>query len=54
MIVVSWNCGGLGTPFKVNEAKNILAKETPNIFMLQETKTSSQESEKIIKKLKKL
>jgi len=46
MIVVSWNCHGLGTPFKINAARDIIEKENPNIFMIQETKTSSQEAEK--------
>lgn len=50
MIVVSWNCRGLGTTFKVNAVRDILAKEFPDIFMIQETKTNSQESEKMIKK----
>jgi len=52
MIVVSWNCRGLGTPYKANTARDILTKEVPNIFMIQETKTNSQETRKMIQKLK--
>lgn len=52
MIVVSWNCHGLGTIFKVNAARDILVKEKLEIYMIQETKTSKQENKKLIKKLK--
>jgi len=52
MIVVSWNCRGLGTPFKANATRDILIKEVLDILMIQETKTSSQENRKLIQKLR--
>ena len=52
MIVVSWNCHDLGTSFKVNAARDILAKEQPDIYMIQETKLNKQESQKMIQKRK--
>lgn len=52
MIVVSLNCHDLGTSFKLNAARDILAKEKPNIYMIQETKLNKQENQKMIQKLK--
>ena len=52
MIVVSWNCRDLGTSFKVNAARDILAKEQPDIYMIQETKLNKKENKKMIQKLK--
>ena len=52
MIVVSWNFRGLGTSFKFNATRDILAKEQPNIYMIQETKLNKQENQKMIQKLK--
>lgn len=52
MIVVSWNCRSLGTTFKINAARDILVNEKPDIYMIQETKTSKQENQKLIQKLR--
>ncbi len=53
MIVFSWNCCILGTSFKVNVARDVLAKEHRDIYMIQETKLNKKESKKMIQKLKK-
>lgn len=52
MITVSWNCPGVGTSYKANAARDIPMKEVSDIFMIQETKTNSQETGKMIQKLK--
>lgn len=52
MIIVSWNCKGIGTTFKENATRDTLTKENPNILMIQETKANNQESENIKKKFR--
>jgi len=34
MIVVSWNCKGMGSSIKENATRDILAKENPAILMI--------------------
>jgi len=35
MIVVSWNCRGMELSIKENATRDILAKENPDILMIQ-------------------
>ena len=50
MIVVSWNCRGLGHPSKINFLKDLIKSKKPDILLIQDTKLSSQEMEGIIGK----
>ena len=38
MLIISWNCRGLGNPAKAEAFKNILKMEPADILLLQETK----------------
>jgi len=42
----------MGSSIKENATRDILAKENPDILMIQERKTNSQETENIKKKSK--
>ena len=50
MIVVSWNCRGLGHPSQIKFLKDLIKSEKPDILLIQETKLSSQEIDVIIEK----
>jgi exonuclease III len=41
MIVVSWNCRGLGNAPKTYDARDLIRNEKPFIILLQETKKIS-------------
>jgi len=34
MIIVSWNCRGMGSTIKENAARDILINENPDILMI--------------------
>ena len=53
MIIVSWNCRGMGSTIKENAARDILINEKPDILMIQETKSGNQETENLKKKIRK-
>ena len=42
MQLVSWNCRGLGNPFKVDAVKDLLRMVPSNILLLQETKVDEE------------
>lgn len=52
MIVISWNIRGLNSKGKQRYLKEKLKRDKPGIIILQETKTSMQSIEQIIKKNK--
>jgi exonuclease III len=43
MKIVSWNCRGLGGVLKVEEIKNMLKSEKPDILLIQKTKMTEEE-----------
>ena len=53
MIIVSWNCRGMGSPVKENASRDILANENLDLLMIQETKVNNQESENLDKMFRK-
>jgi len=48
MIVISWNIRGLNSKGKQRYLKEKLKKEKPSVMILQETKISVQQIEKLI------
>lgn len=52
MIVVSWNCRGMGSPLKANAVRDLLKSEHPDLLLLQETKITEQEFQNHIKRSK--
>ena len=42
MQLVSWNCRGLGNPFKVDVVKDLLRMVPSDILLLQETKVEEE------------
>lgn len=53
MIIVSWNCRGMGSTIKENAARDILINENPDILMIQEIKACNQDTENPKKKFRK-
>ncbi|GAV83599.1 hypothetical protein CFOL_v3_27048 [Cephalotus follicularis] len=51
MIVLSWNCRGLGNPRVVRALSDLTRKEVPNCVFLVETCLMTQEMEQIRKRL---
>ena len=43
MILVSWNCRGMGSSLKANAVRDLIKAEQPDFLLLQETKISDQE-----------
>eukprot|EP00253_Pinus_taeda_P014197 PITA_14197 len=43
MILVSWNCRGVGSPLKLKAIKDLLKQEQPDLLLIQETKISAQD-----------
>ena len=52
MNLISWNYRGLRHPLKVNATIDLVRTEYPNILLIQETKSSEQEMNQIIQKIK--
>ena len=42
MHIVSWNCRGLGNPFKVEAIKDLIKMASPDVLLLQETKIDEE------------
>ena len=42
MLLVSWNCRGLGNPFKANAVNDLLRMDPSDILLLQETKVDEE------------
>ena len=42
MIIVSWNCKGLGNPLKVEAVKDLIKRASLDILLLQETKIEEE------------
>ena len=42
MLIVSWNCRGLGNPNKTEALKDLLKLDSTDIIMLQETKIEEE------------
>ena len=38
MKIISWNCRGMGSKIKEEATRNLIRIETPDIFLIQETK----------------
>jgi exonuclease III len=47
MIMVSWNCSGLGSASKLNVVKELISIEKPPILLIQETKMNVEEATKL-------
>jgi exonuclease III len=52
MKVVSWNCRGMGSKVKEEAIRSLLMIETPNIFLIQETKMEDKDFLQINKKFR--
>lgn len=52
MIVVSWNCRGLGSSLKENTVRDIINQEQPDLLLIQETKISEHDFQNHIKRYK--
>jgi len=46
MILVSWNCKGMGSPLKLKAIRDLLKQEQPDLLLIQETKTTVQDFQK--------
>lgn len=51
MITISWNCQGLGLPWKVQFLQDIVRQEKPTCIFLCETISNKTKMEKIRHKL---
>jgi exonuclease III len=47
MIILSWNCRGLGTPSAIPNLRRLAQKHRPNVLFLSETLSKAQQMEKI-------
>jgi len=52
MILVSWNCRGLGSSLKTNVAWDLINQEQLDLFLIQETKMSNQDFQNLTKRYK--
>ena len=52
MILVSWNCRGMGSSLKVNAVRDLVKSEQPDFLLLQETKITEQEFKDSTKKIR--
>ena len=50
MKVLSWNSGGLGHPSKSTALRDLISSKNPKILLLQETKQSEVDMQKITSK----
>lgn len=53
MKLLSWNSRGMGHPSKLAALRDLLQTERPDIILLQETKQSQSEMQKIVDAQKK-
>ena len=51
MITISWNCQGLGLPWKVRFLQDMISQEKPNCIFLCETLSNNRKMEEVRKKL---
>jgi len=52
MNMVSWNCRGMGSSLKINAIRDLINQEQPDFLLIQETKTSDQDFQKQVKRIK--
>lgn len=52
MILVSWNCRGLGSSLKSNAAWDLIIHEQSDLFLIQETKMFNQDFQTFTKRHK--
>lgn len=52
MNMVSWNSRGMGSSLKINAIRDLINQEQPDFLLIQETKTSEQEFQKQVKRIK--